>query len=136
MSWTCPKCERSFANKNQYHICSTGDVWELFEGRPDEVLLAFDTLMSTVLEWEPCEVSKAKTTAVFSNGRKAWLIVRPMKSQLDIWFYHSEELDHPSLHRIKPFGKRFAHHVRVSDEVQLTREVLDLLRIGYDFALG
>ena len=131
--WECPTCHRTFASTNQYHICSELDVWDIFEGRADDLLLAFDSLMNVVLEWDPCQASAAKKTVVFSTT-KAWLIVRPMKSQIDLKFYLDYELDHPLIHKITPFGGKLAHQIRISTEDELTPELYELLRLGHAFA--
>lgn len=135
--WECATCERIFAKDNQSHMCQgeSKDVWDLFDGKSDELLLAFDGLMSGVLQWEPCVVGAAKHSAVFTNTR-AWLIVKPMSKVIDIKFYMGELIEHPALFKATSFGNKYAHHVRISGEHELTAEVFDLLRQGYDYALS
>jgi hypothetical protein len=58
--WTCPECSRSFRRNKQHHICVQKDPYDLVEGKPDNVLLAFDTLMTRLLEWEGCGVDASK----------------------------------------------------------------------------
>lgn len=133
--WKCPACARIFSKDNQSHMCQgePTDVWDLFEGKSDEVLLAFDSLMSSVLQWEPCVVGAAKHSAVFTN-RRAWLIVKPMSKVIDIKFYMDRALQDPTLHKVNTLGNRYVHHIRVASEDELTPEVFDLLRLAYDWA--
>lgn len=133
--WTCPECSRSFRRNKQQHICVQKDPYDLVEGKPDNVLLAFDTLLTRLLEWEGCGVDASKNTVLFNVNLRVWLVVRPMKDKLDLGFYYDEELQSPLLHRIDSLGKqRFMHHVRIEDEVELTAELIDFLKIGFDFA--
>ncbi len=133
--WTCPECSRSFRRNKQQHICVQKDPYDLVEGKPDNVLLAFDTLLTRLLEWEGCGVDASKNTVLFNVNLRVWLVVRPMKDKLDLGFYYDEELQSPLLHRIDSLGKqRFMHHVRIEDEVELTAELMGFLKIGFDFA--
>ena len=51
--WTCPKCDRKFKTTNQSHMCTTKDIGELFLDGSDELVLAFDRIMTEVMQWEP-----------------------------------------------------------------------------------
>lgn len=135
--WTCPQCERAFGRDNQSHMCTGAlkDIWEIMEGRSDELLLAFDSLMSALLEWEPCSVGASKHSAIFTNTR-AWLIVKPMSRALDLKFYMPAPMEHPLLHKVHTYRNKHSHHVRVEGEHGLTPELFDLLRAAYDQALG
>lgn len=37
-TWTCPACDRTFARKNQRHVCGTGERSEILRGRPLELV--------------------------------------------------------------------------------------------------
>lgn len=133
--WTCPRCQRQFKGTNQSHSCVTFDIDDLFEGKPENLLLAFDRLLVQVIDWEPNSLGPTKNAIVFTN-KKAWLIVKPMSKELDIKFYFDTVLESAALKKVAPFyGNKYAHHIRISDENQITPEVLRLLRVGFDFAL-
>ena len=132
--WTCPRCERKFKTTNQSHSCEKKDIGELFLDKSDELVLAFDTIMTRVMEWQPNSVGAAKHAVVFTN-RKAWLIVKPMTKELDVKFYYPERLESDTLKKVAPFGKKFAHHIRIKSEFEVDDEVIRLLRIGFDYAM-
>jgi len=133
--WECPKCERQFKTINQSHSCSQKTLDDLFDKRPDNLILAFDKLLVTVMAWEPNSVGAAVNAIVFTN-KKAWLIVKPMRKELDIKFYHDEVLQSGHLKKVsKPFKGKYAHHIRISEPYEINDEVVKLLRIGFDFAL-
>lgn len=130
--WTCSKCERNFKSVNQSHMCSTNTIDDIFEGVAENLVLAFDQVLINVIDWEPCSVGASTKSIVFTK-EKAWLIVKPMAKQLDIKFYHSEKIEHPLIKKTTQYNNTFAHHIRISDESQVTTEMLALLRKGYDF---
>lgn len=132
--WTCPNCERKFKTRNQSHTCGEKTLDDLFENKSDELILAFDKILVEVIDWEPCSVGAAKNTAVFTS-KKAWLILRPMTKELDLKFYFDKPLESDALKKVTfTFGK-YAHHIRVKSEEEITEEVFRLLKIGYEFSL-
>ena len=88
--WTCPKCERELKNPNQWHNCVKVSMDSLFEGKPEELVLVFDKLLSEIIDWENVAVSATKNCIVFVHNQ-TFLIIRPMKKQLDLKFYSEEE---------------------------------------------
>ncbi|MEO0625498.1 MAG: DUF5655 domain-containing protein [Bacteroidota bacterium] len=135
--WTCPSCQRVFGTTNQWHYCNEVTIDEIFEGKPDDLILAFDDILLATAEWEPNSIGAAKKAIVFTNKR-AWLIVRPMSKQLDVAFYTSGPLVASQIHkstRYAPGGKKWRHQIRLSGPGQLSHEMVDLLRKGFDFAM-
>lgn len=132
--WTCQKCERVFKTTNQSHYCNETTLDALFENKPDDILLVFDRIMMEVVNWEPCSLGVAKKAIVFTS-KKAWLIARPMSKVLDIKFYNDEPLDSQLFHKIDMWGKKYAHHIRLKNEEEVTEEVFELLKIGHLFSL-
>ena len=132
--WTCPNCERLFKTTNQSHYCVNKTIDDLFLNRPDHLVLAFDKIMTRVLQWEPNSLGPSKHAVVFTN-RKAWLILKPMSKELDLKFYYSEPLESPALKKVAATGNKFAHHIRIKDEDEVTDEVLRLLKEGFAFGM-
>ncbi len=132
--WTCPRCERQFKTTNQSHSCVQTTIDDLFAKRPDHLLLAFDTLLTQLMDWEPISVGPSKNTVVFTN-RKAFLIIRPMQKVLDIKFYYDEALSSERIHKITEYNGKYAHHIRIQDEIEIDEEILGLIRQGYQFAM-
>lgn len=132
--WTCPRCNRKFKSTNQSHVCTTKDIGELFIDKPDELVLAFDRIMTTVMRWEPNYMGPSKNAVVFTN-KKAWLIVKPMKNVLDLKFYYHEKIESDLVNRYSKYANKFAHHLRIASENEVTPALLDLLNIGYSYAM-
>lgn len=131
--WTCPKCERKFKTTNQSHMCTTIDIGELFLDKPDLLVLMFDTIVQVVMGWQPNYMGPSTKSIVFTN-KKAWLIIRPMKKEMDLKFYLQEKLDHPRIKKHQKYPNKYAHHIRIWDEDQVNEELFELLRMGYDYA--
>jgi len=129
--WTCPDCERVFASANQSHMCTDTTIDDIFAGKPVDLLLAFDKLLVAVIDWEPCTVGTSTKSIVFTK-KKAWLIVRPMSKELDLKIYTPEKLSHRLIKKSVPYPNKYAHHIRISTDQEVTTELLDLLQKGFD----
>ncbi|PHI19778.1 hypothetical protein CEQ90_11160 [Lewinellaceae bacterium SD302] len=137
-TWVCPNCQRAFFKKNQSHYCSPETIDDVLAGKPDNVLLVFDELLVAVADWEPQIIGAGKKAIIFNNG-KAWMVVRPMKDQLDVAFFYDKKLSHPSIFRARldNMGKnKYIHHFRLKQPGDLTPEMIDMLRKGFNYVLG
>lgn len=135
--WNCPKCNRSFSVTNQSHMCNSITIEDIFASKPDDLLLAFDDVLLTVMDWEPNTVGAATKAIVFTNKR-AWLIVRPMSKLLELSFYTDNAIVSPVLHKSGRYMKgstKFRHSIRLSGPGEVTPEVVDLLKLGYEFGM-
>ena len=83
--WTCPKCERRFNKDNQSHYCTTKTIDELFEGKSEDLILAFDKVLLAMYEMGEISIGASVNTVIFTN-KKAFLIVRPLSKLLDLKF--------------------------------------------------
>ncbi|MCP9236243.1 DUF5655 domain-containing protein [Lewinella sp. JB7] len=134
--WTCPKCQRPFRRPQQQHICSEKTIDEIFAGKPDNVIMAFDDVLLATADWEPNLITPARRAIMFTNKR-AWLVVRPMTKVLEISFFTGEVIHSPVLHRSAPdtMGQsKYRHSIRLGGPGELSTEAIDLLRKGYDYS--
>ena len=59
--WTCPRCGRSFANRNQSHVCSDVKLEAHFAGREPHVVATFKRLVTVARRSGPVTVLPEKT---------------------------------------------------------------------------
>lgn len=132
--WTCPNCDRNFKTANQSHSCTDIDIGELFLGKPDDLVIAFDEILQLTANWEPNSVGTATRSTVFTS-KKAWLVIKPMKSELDVKFYNDQPLESDVLKKVTEYNGKYAHHIRIKMPHQVTDEVMRLLREGFKYSL-
>lgn len=135
--WTCPKCERPFRRPSPWHICNEKSVDDIFADSPDNVLMAFDDVLLATAEWEPNSIAAGRHAVMFSNVQ-VWLVLRPFKKWLDVSFYTNMPLTGAFIHKSTPnkTGKKFMHTIRLHGADELTTEMVDAMRKGYNWALG
>ena len=128
--WTCPKCERDLKNPNQWHNCVKVSIDSLFEGKAAELVLVFDRLLSEIIDWEDVAVSATQNCIVFVH-HQTFLIIRPMKKQLDLKFCSKEAQDEfPILKSIFYSGK-YENHIRISSLSELSTLVYSHIKQSY-----
>lgn len=128
--YTCPKCERELKNPNQWHNCVKVSIDSLFEGKAEELVLVFDKLLSEIIDWENVAVSATQNCIVFVH-HQTFLIIRPMKKQLDLKFYsETEKEEFPIIKSIFYSGK-YENHIRVSNVEELTPTIYGYIKQSY-----
>jgi len=128
--WTCPKCERELKNPNQWHYCIKVSMDSLFENKPEDLILVFDKLLSEIIDWENVAVSATKNCIVFVHNQ-TFLIVKPMKTQLDLKFYSETEQNEFPIIKSMAYSGKFENHIRVSKTEELTSEVYKFIKKSY-----
>jgi hypothetical protein len=130
MAWTCPICDRKLKNANAWHYCGQHDLDELFEGKPDMFIYIFDKILAEVYDWDSVSVSATKNCIVFVSTQ-TFLVIKPMKSYLNVKFYLEKASDHPMVHKIIDYNKRLEHNVRITDIDDLDASLISLIKQSY-----
>lgn len=131
MSWTCPKCDRELSKPEQRHYCARVSLDSLFQGRASELVLVFDKILAEVTEWEGVLVGTTPNCIVFTR-RLTFLVIRPMKKELDIKFY--SKIPHPEKPVLKSeaLGNKFENHIRIALLDDLKPTLFTYLRESYE----
>ena len=128
--WTCPKCERELKNPNQWHNCVKVSIDSLFEGKAEELTFVFDKLLSEIIDWDNVVVSATKNCIVFVHNQ-TFLIVRPMKKELDLKFYTEQEQEEEPIIKSIFYSGKYENHIRVSNLEQLTPIIYNYIKQSY-----
>ncbi len=130
MAWTCPICERDLKNPNQWHNCVKVSIDSLFEGKAPELAFVFDTILSEIIDWENVVVSATQNCIVFVHNQ-TFLVIRPMKKQLDLKFYAEKEQEGAPIVKSTFYSGRFENHIRIATLDELTETVFAYLKQSY-----
>jgi hypothetical protein len=85
----------------------------LFENKQGELIYVFDKILSYVYDLGNVEISATKNCIVFFKTQ-TFLVVKPMKTSLNIKFYLQEPFKSPPVFKTAPYGKQHEHHIRIS----------------------
>ncbi|MEY4834859.1 MAG: hypothetical protein RI980_974 [Bacteroidota bacterium] len=130
---TCPKCERELKNPNQWHNCVKVNIGDLFKNKAEELEFIFDRLLAEIINWENIVVSATKNCIVFVH-HKTFLIVRPMKTQLDIKFYSEKEQNDFPIIKSLIWNSKYENHIRISTLDELTTEIYSFIKKSYQIS--
>jgi hypothetical protein len=130
MSWKCPKCERTIKHANQVHCCINQNVDTLFENKPQELVYAFDKILSYVFDIDEVEVSATKNCIIFFKTQ-TFLVIKPMRKELNIKFYLEEPNTKYPFFKVAKYGKQFEHHIRLSAIEEVDEILFDFIKQSY-----
>jgi hypothetical protein len=130
MSWICPNCERELTNKNQMHYCAKVSLDTLFAGRPEELVLIFDKILAEVSDWDGVLVGTTPNCIVFTH-RLTFLVIRPMKKELDIKFYSTAHHPEKPIIKSTAYGGKYENHIRISELDDLGPQIFAYFRKSY-----
>jgi hypothetical protein len=129
--WVCPKCERELKKENQWHNCVKVSIDSLFEGKSEDLIILFDKILSEVVDWEHVLVSTTQNCIVFVH-RQTFLIIKPMKKELDLKFYSDKELTERYIFKSTAHSSRYENHIRISTPDDLGPHLYRHLRRSYE----
>lgn len=138
--WTCPKCGRGFANRNQFHFCSNRSLDEHFVGRDQQVVATFQRLLPAAEKSGPITVVPEKTRIAF-QVRMSFAAFTLRRHWIDGHVVLARRLESPRFRRIDVISPRNQVHVfrlhepsDVDDEVE--RWLAEAYSVGEQRHLG
>src|SRR5689334_17329275 len=109
--WKCPRCKRTFANRNQTHTCADlHDLESHFIGKESHVRETFDAVVSAINKLGPVEVLPEKTRIAF-HVRMSFAQVTPRRNWLDGHVVLARRIENPRFRSIQTFSPRNHLHV-------------------------
>jgi hypothetical protein len=129
--WTCPRCDRSFANRNQSHACDRHDLESHFRGKPPEIRALFDAFVRAVAECGPVIVLPEKTRIAF-QVRMSFAQVTPRTRWIDGHVVLARRCEHPRFRKVETISPRnHVHHFRLMGVADVDAQLAEWLREAY-----
>jgi hypothetical protein len=126
--WTCPRCRRRFANRNQSHACGRHDLAHHFSGKDPAVRRLFDAVRRAIRAAGPVTVVPEKTRIAF-QVRMSFAQVTPRQRYLDGHFVFARTVPHPRFRRIDSISRRnHVHHFRLATPADIDAEFVFWIR--------
>jgi hypothetical protein len=129
--WTCEKCGRTFANRNQSHACGRHRLEAHFEGRPPEVRTLFDAFLAALQENGPVTVLPQKTRIAF-HVRMSFAQVTPRRGGLDGHLVLARRVEDPRFLEVRTFSPRnHLHRFRIAKAEEIDARMRAWMREAY-----
>jgi uncharacterized protein DUF5655 len=129
--WTCPKCGRGFANRNQFHFCSNRRLDEHFAGRDPQVVATFERLLEAAEKSGPVTVVPEKTRIAF-QVRMSFAAFTLRRHWVDGHVVLARRLESPRFGRIDVISPRNLVHIfRLHGPSEVDDEVAGWLAEAY-----
>ena len=130
--WTCPKCDRQFANRNQEHSCVRRTVEDFLKGKGAYGRELFAALTDAALAVGSVTFAPAKTRVGLQARMIFASINRLSDDRLDAHVVLARRLDHPRFFKIESISPRnHVHHFRITRVEDVDSEVVGWLREAY-----
>ena len=130
--WTCPRCGRTFANRDQSHTCRPlGALDQHFAGKDPAVRATFDRIVRTAHGFGPVTVLPEKTRIAL-HVRMSFAAFSPKPKWLDGHVVLARRLDSTRFKRIYVVSPRnVVHEFRLASPDEVDGEVAAWLREAY-----
>jgi hypothetical protein len=129
--WTCPRCGRSFANRNQSHACGSLDLERHLAGKDAEVVAIFERLVALAEANGPVTVLAEKTRIAF-QVRMSFAAFTLRRHWVDGHVVLARRLEHPRFRRVESFSPRnHLHQFRLERLDEVDGEVAAWLAEAY-----
>jgi hypothetical protein len=129
--WTCPRCGRAFANRNQTHACGRFELAPHLAGRDPAVVATFRRLVELAERNGPVTVVPEKTRIALQT-RMSFAAFSLRRHWLDGHVVLARRLPHPRFRRIESISPRnHVHHFRLAAPGEADEEVAAWLAEAY-----
>jgi hypothetical protein len=130
--WRCPRCGRTFANRNQSHACTPlGDLDKHFDGKAAVVRKTFDEVLAAVNALGPVQVLPEKTRIAL-HARMSFAAFVPRSTWLDGHLVLARRIDSNRFRRIETFSPRnVLHAFRLTSPQEVDAEFRQWLAEAY-----
>lgn len=135
--WTCPRCDREFANPNQSHTCVPGcTVDAAFAGRPPRLRAVYDAILAHLQDLGPVH-EDAVSVGVFLKADRKLAEVRPRSRDVSLALYLPRPVRDPRIARVLgPAAPRVVHFLLLREPEEVDDQVRTWLTEAFLHASG
>ena len=127
--WTCDKCGRPFANRNQTHSCGRFTVEEFLIGKSHQAVELFKKFAGAVHELDDVIAAPAKSRVGFQVRMIFASVNRLNDDGLTAHVVLARRYEHPRFTKVESISPRnHVHHFIIQDAKEIDDEVRDWLR--------
>jgi len=126
--WICPKCNRLFANVNQWHSCGHYTLDNFLQNRTDRALKLFQKFVRTLEEIGPFTYAPAKTRIGFQVRMIFAAINRMGPHTISGHLILSQHNESKKFHRIE---LDIIHHFKICKPDEIDAEFKSLMQEAY-----
>jgi predicted RNA-binding Zn-ribbon protein involved in translation (DUF1610 family) len=129
--WQCLKCGRTFATRNQMHICSRLSLDDALQGKSPRAVALFGKLVAMARRFGAVKIVPQKTRIAL-QARKSFLAVRFLREAIDCELALPRRIEHPRFRQILSAspGSHY-HYLRIASAAELDRQVRTWLREAF-----
>jgi Domain of unknown function (DUF5655) len=129
--WTCPRCGRSFASRNQTHACTAVTVEEHLRGKSDTAIEIYRAFERAVMLQGKSRPHATKTRIAFIN-RMTFAGAAFGSAHLNVSLILPQWVDHPRFNRVDLYGPvSYGQRLRLTAPEQVDAELSGWLRQSY-----
>lgn len=131
--WTCERCGRAFASRNQTHTCAPlGRIDDHFVGKAPAIRATFDAVLAVVEEMGPVAVLPEKSRIAL-RARMSFAAFVARREWLDGHVVLASRFDHPRFRTITTYSPRnIVHTFRLHGPADVDDTVRSWLVAAYD----
>jgi hypothetical protein len=135
--WACPRCGRTFANRNQAHTCAPlGDLDRHFARTSPAVRATFDRVLAVVSGLGPVTVLPEKTRIAL-HARMSFAAFMPRRHWLGGHLVLARHIDSPRFLRVDTYSPRnVVHAFRLTSPTDVDEEFAAWLAEAYQVGAG
>ena len=129
--WDCPRCGRSFINRNQHHGCLLFDISQHFERRDPVAREVFDRVCGVLDRFGSYTILGQKTWIAF-QGRALFLFVKPRVRGVELTVVLPGIAPSPRFDRSSEFSSsKQMHRLVLATIGELDAEVEEWIKQAY-----
>ena len=133
-AWTCPRCKRTFARKNQRHACGTGDRAEVLRNRAPELVALYGALEAFAKTLGPVEFVTRDRYVLFRSTR-IFADLTVMTDCLRLAIHLSRRAKHDLFEKVGAGRRQVTHIVKLRTPKEL-EAMKPFLREAYEFSVS